>query len=59
MEKTVRKPIISSFHSIIGIAIKRLVHVAGLQINPSSQNLRATVCKNFPPENISVECFIE
>jgi hypothetical protein len=31
--------IISCFYSIVGIAIKRLVHIAGLQVNPSSQNL--------------------
>jgi hypothetical protein len=33
------KPIISWLHSIVGITIKRLVHIAGLQIIPSSQNL--------------------
>ncbi len=32
------KPIISWYHSIVGITIKKLVRIAGLQINPSSQN---------------------
>jgi hypothetical protein len=33
------KPIISWYHLIVGITIKKLVHIAGSKINPSSQNL--------------------
>jgi hypothetical protein len=44
------KPIISWYHSIVGITIKRLVHIAGLQINPSSQNLSSKLKSgpNYP-----------
>ncbi len=44
------KPIISWYHSIVGITIKRLVHIAGLRINPSSQNLRSKLKSgpNYP-----------
>ncbi len=41
------KPIISWYHSIVGITIKRLVHIAGLQINPSSQNLSSKFCSGW------------
>ncbi len=44
------KPIIPWYHSIVGITIKRLVHIAGLQINPSSQNLSSKLKSgpNYP-----------
>jgi hypothetical protein len=44
------KPSISWYHSIVGITIKRLVHIAGLQINPSSQNLSSKLKSgpNYP-----------
>ncbi len=44
------KPIISWYHSIVGITIKRLVHIADLHINPSSQNLSSKLKSgpNYP-----------
>jgi hypothetical protein len=34
-------PKTSYFYSIVGIAIKKLVHIAGLQMNPPLQNLNS------------------
>ncbi len=44
------KPTISCFHSIVGIEIKRFVHIADLQVNPSSRNLNSKLKSgpNYP-----------
>jgi hypothetical protein len=44
------KPNISWYRSIVGITIKRLVHIACLQIKPSSQNLSSKLKSgpNYP-----------